>query len=200
MPADIVPNGIKMEWNMLQNGIPVVNRMYCTQTTPVGSDDLDDAGVAATDFYNDFKTRQHSSCVLSNITVTDVSVANGQQLIIPFGTGNTGTGGGAALPANAALVASLRTAYTGRSFRGRFYLGGISTDYLVDAQHLSTGIASDLGGFMVDFITALQAANKTLVVVSRYANKVLRVVALATEIISILVNTEIDSQRRRTAN
>jgi hypothetical protein len=200
MPADGVPNGIKIEWNMQQNGIPVVNRVYVTQTTaPTQADLISTIGIAK-GFYDDFKTRQHSSCVLQDITCTDVSVANGAQEIQPYSTGNVGTSSGQALPANTALCASLRTAQTGRSFRGRFYLGGIATDYLLDAQHLTTTIASDLGGWMVDFIVALQTAGKTLVVVSRYANKVLRVVALATEIISVLVDNKIDSQRRRTAN
>jgi len=32
MASDIVPNGIKIEWNMTQLGVPVVNRVYVTMS------------------------------------------------------------------------------------------------------------------------------------------------------------------------
>jgi len=200
MTLGVVPNGIKIEWNYTQNGIPIVNRMFVTKTTAPSSADLDDAIIAATDFYNDLKTLQDDTCVLNNITATDVSVLNGTQTILPFTTGNTGTLSGVATAANAAMCASLRTNFTGRSFRGRFYLGGLGAGTVQDAQNFTTTSAAQLGGFIADFITALNAINQTLVVVSNYAAGVIRVVALATEIISIIVDTKIDSQRRRTAN
>jgi hypothetical protein len=71
---------------------------------------------------------------------------------------------------------------------------------LTDAQNISPTWTASFGDKFMDFIDALGAINMTLVVVSNYANKVLRVVALATEIISVIVDTKVDSQRRRTAN
>jgi len=200
MTVGIVPNGIKVEWNMLQNGIPVVNRVFVTQTSTVGSGDLDDVIVAALAFYNVFKAAQDPSCVLQNITATDVSVANGIQTILPVTSSNVGTGTGGPMAANAATVISLRTNFTGRSFRGRFYLGGQALANQQDAQNIKASTASVLAGWFVDFIDALATINKTLVVVSNYANKIERIVALATEVISVIVDTKIDSQRRRTAN
>jgi len=200
MALGIVPNGIKVELNGLQNGIPVVNRFYVTQTTPPGSDDLDDTIIAALAFWNDFKGFQHSSYVLQNITATDVSVANGTQTILPLVVDNVGTGGGSAMAANAAMCVSLRTNFTGRSFRGRFYIGGLSNVVQQDAQNFTTSSVGQMAGVFEDFMDALAAINKTLVVVSNYAAGVVRVVALATEIISIITDTKIDSQRRRTAN
>lgn len=200
MALGIVPNGIKIEWNATQNGIPVVNRVFVTQTTPVSSGDLDDAIVEALAFFNNVKAVYHPSYTLNNITATDVSVANGTQTVLPLTSSNVGTGTGAAAAANAALCISLRTNFTGRSFRGRFYVGGLTNGNLINAQTFDTAAAASVGGIFMDFIDALTAINKTLVVVSNYASGVVRVVALATEIISIIVNTTIDSQRRRTAN
>lgn len=200
MAADVVPNGIKIEWNYTQNGVPVVNRVYTVTTGAPTEDDLEAARVAAVAFYDTIKGFQHSSCVLQNVTVTDVHVANGSQIIHPVTTDNTGTGTGAAAAANAAMTASLRTSKIGRSFRGRFYLGGLSMAQFSDAQHLTTGAAAAFVTLWSDFIDALGAAGQTLVVVSRYANKVLRVIALVTEVISVIVDTKVDSQRRRTAN
>jgi len=200
MTLGIVPNGIKIEWNAVQNGVPVVNRVFVTQTTAPTSGDLDDAITEALAFFNAYKGFCHPTYVLANITATDVSVANGTQTILPLTTGNVGTGSGSAAAANAAMTASLRTNFTGRSFRGRFYLGGLVQGALQDAQSLTTASAGAFATVFADFITALNAVNKTLVVVSNYAAGVVRAVALATEIISIIVDTKVDSQRRRTAN
>lgn len=200
MALGIVPNGIKIEMNYLQVGIPVVNRFYVTMTGAPSSADLDDAIAATLAFYNDLRPFQSPGLVLQNITATDVSVANGTQTILPLTSDNTGTGSGAAAAANAAMCVSLRTNYTGRSFRGRFYLGGLGASNMYDAHNWTASTTAAIAGIFEDFITALGAINQTLVVVSNYANKIVRVVALATEIISVIVDTKIDSQRRRTAN
>lgn len=200
MALGIVPNGIKVELNGVQNGVPVVNRFFVTQTGSVGSADLDDVIVETLAFWNIIKAGYHNSFTLQNITATDVSVANGIQTILPLTTGNVGSAGGDAAAANAAVCVSLRTNFTGRSFRGRMYLGALPTAIFTDAQNISLSQAAVYAGWFEDFITALGTINKTLVVVSNYAAGVVRVVALATEIISIIVDTKVDSQRRRTAN
>lgn len=200
MASDVVPNGIKIEWNYVQNGIPVVNRVYVTKTSAPGSGDLDDAAIAATAFYNDLKALQHPTLTLTNITVTDVHVANGLQLVVPFTTDNVGTAAGTAAAANAAQVISLRTAQIGRAYRGRFYAGGLSNGNLQDSQNWGTAQATTLAGYFEDFIDALNGINMTLVVVSRFLNGVQRAVAVATEVIALIVDTKVDSQRRRTAN
>ena len=200
MALGIVPNGIKVEMNYTQNGIPVVNRFFVTKTSAPTSADLDDAITATLAFYNALQPYQHPTLVLQNITATDVHVANGTQTILPLTTSNAGTGVGAAAAANAALVTSLRTSFTGRSFRGRMYFGGGLAGQLTDAQNWSAGYVSNVTTALTNFITALNAINQTLVVVSNYALGVVRVIAVATEIISLITDTKVDSQRRRTAN
>jgi hypothetical protein len=174
--------------------------MFITQPGTVSSADLDDVVIASLAYWNDLKAGLSSSYTLSNITVTDVSVANGTQVILPLVTDNTGAVTGVAAAANAACCISLRTNFTGRSFRGRFYVGGLPQEALLNAQSLQPSAAAAYAGFMEDFITAVSALGKTLVVVSNYAAGVVRVIALATEIISVIVDTKVDSQRRRTAN
>jgi len=200
MALGIVPNGIKIEMNYTQNGVPVVNRFYVTKTSAPTSADLDDAITTTLAFYNNIKQGQHVSLVLQNITATDVHVANGTQTILPLTTANVGLLTTPAAAANAALCVSLRTSFTGRSFRGRMYLGGLANAQFVNAQNIDVGTAATFAGWVDDFITALGVVNQTLVVVSNYAAGVIRAIALATEIISVIVDTKIDSQRRRTAN
>lgn len=200
MALGIVPNGIKIEWNATQNGVPIVQRVFVTKTSAPTPADLDDAIIAALAYFNAKKGALHPSYILQNITVTDVHVANGTQVILPLTSANVGTGSGVAAAANAAMCISLRTSFTGRSFRGRFYEGGLLMDGFANAQTFQPTYASGLAGFFEDFIDALNAINMTLVVVSNYAAGVVRIVAVATEIISLIVDTKVDSQRRRTAN
>lgn len=200
MAADVVPNGIKIEWNAVQNGVPIVNRVYVTMSAPPSADDLDDAVVAALAFFNAAKTTYHPSYTLQNITATDVSVANGTQVVFPLTTDNVGTGGSVAAAGNAAVVASFRTQFIGRSFRGRFYFGAMAQENLLNAQNITVETAAYYADLITDFIDALNAINMTLVVVSKFANGVARLVAVATEVISVIVDTKLDSQRRRTAN
>lgn len=200
MAADLVPDGIKIEWNASQNGIPIVNRVYTTVTGGVSESNLDDAYAAALAFFNDIKAAYHPSYVLNDITVTDVSIVGGMQKIYPLVADNIGTSGGSAAAANAAVVISLRSGLVGRSYRGRFYVGGLSNNNLDNAQNIGTSAAAFYASTFEDFMTALNGVGQVLVVVSRFAAGVARIVALTTEVLSLIVDTKIDSQRRRTAN
>jgi len=194
------PNGIKIEMNATQNGVPVVNVFHVKAPGAVSTADLDDALAVFHTWWGTIKDGFHPSYVLNNFTATDISVEDGVQTILPETTGNVGTGTGAAAGGNVAIVASFRTGFTGRSFRGRSYRGGVLNGTLESAQNISVGAASGIAAQYVNLINALTTANLTLCVLSRYANKVLRVAGLLTEIIEVLVDTKIDSQRRRTAN
>jgi len=194
------PRGVKLEMNALQNSVPVVNIWHIQTPSTVSSADLDDILGAANTWWEDHKGAFHTSYVLQNFTATDISVEDGVQTILPYDGGSAGTATGTAAAANAAVVASLRTNFTGRSFRGRTYFGGVPQSALVDAQHIGTENAAGMASLVTDLIDGLAAVNMTLCVLSRYANKVLRVAGLLTEIISVIVDTKVDSQRRRTAN
>lgn len=200
MTVGIVPNGIKIEMNGQQNGIPVVNRFYVTQAGAVTFADLEAVETVMLNFWNVLKGGQHQSYILQNITITDVSIANGQQLVSALTSGNTGTLATAPAAANAALVIGLRTDFTGRSFRGRYYLGGLASSQFSDAQNILAITCATIAGWFEDLIAALGVIGKVMVVVSNFANGVERLTALATEIISIVIDTKVDSQRRRTAN
>jgi hypothetical protein len=200
MPFQAVPDGIKIELNAIQNGVPIVNVLHVESAVPITPTVLEDVATEVFVWYGLNDALFHPSYILQNITTTDISVANGQQYIASITSGGAGTASGAAAAANAAAVASLRTAYTGRSFRGRIYFGGMGAAAFADAQNISSGAATAYATAVGDLITALQAIGQTLSVLSRYSNLVLRVTGLLTEVISVIVDTKVDSQRRRTAN
>jgi len=140
-----------------------------------------------------------SSLKYNQIICTDISVANGAQDIRVPTTANGGIGSTQAA-GNAALVASLRTIHTGRNFRGRTYLAGLAQTNLLDAQHVQAGMVAALNLAMNVLLGDLLVAGYKLVVLSRWLNNARRAVALLTEVISIVTDTKIDSQQRRTAN
>jgi len=200
MPFVPTPNGIKVEMNGVQNGVPVVNVFHVKAPGTVSSADLDDTLAVFAGFWTDVKAALHPSYTLQNFTATDISVANGTQTILPYATGNVGTASGEAAAANAAMCISLRSNQTGRSFRGRTFLGGLTMAGFANAQTFNGTYTASLVNVIGDLIDALTAANLTLCVLSKYALGVARVAGLLTEIISVIVDTKVDSQRRRTAN
>lgn len=196
-----VPNGIKLALEALQNDIPVVNVMYVTSVSAPVLTDLEDAAQVLMDFWEaNILPNLHVSYVVQRIVATDVSEENGQQAIVtPTGDG-AGELTGDAMAANAAMVISWRTANTGRSFRGRTYIGGFSAGSILTAQTFETAFAAGFANGFGDLLDLFQTAGYTLVVVSKFLNGAARIVALATEIINVIVDNKIDSQRRRTAN
>jgi len=182
-------NGVRMEnvWNV-DYGAPV---------TPIGLalvNNVFDAWITA-----NLASVMHSSVKYDQLVATDISVANGaQDLKVPTTTQGAGVAGEAA--GNAAFVASLRTLNTGRNFRGRTYVAGMNQSSLINAQNVSTATAAAYNVVFVNLVNALSTAGYALCVLSRYLNNALRVVGVLTEVISVITNTKIDSQQRRTAN
>lgn len=109
-----------------------------------------------------------------------------------------GTDSAGALPANVAFCMSLRTGFTGRSARGRFYAMGLSTDQLVTLNHVTSTYVTNLHTMLTDILGAAATAGWTLVVLSRQNGGVKLSAAVARPVTSIIaVDTVLDSQRRR---
>jgi hypothetical protein len=200
MPFIPTANAVEVKLISQQNSVPIVNVWNVNVSHPVTLSDLN-ATLAIFDAWltSDYKTIIQPSVTFQQWILTDISVANGQQ-IISTPTAPNGTASGVQSAANAAFVASLRTAHTGRGFRGRTYVPGVPQAFVVDAQHMSTGYATSVNVVFVNLLNALIAGGSTLSVLSRYLNKALRIAGLLTDVISIVTDTKIDSQRRRTAN
>ena len=200
MTFQAAPQCVECTFNQSQNGVPVVNRWNIDVGHAVTHSDLTgvfavvDAWVTST-----LASNQCTTVSYDTIVVKDISVPNGEELVYvpttPHGSITT-----SALPNSTAIVLSLRTALTGKNFRGRTYLGGLPTIAQDDATHIKAAYAAGYVTVMTDLITHLTTAGYKLVVLSRYLAKALRLVALATEIVSVIVDTKFDNQRRRTAN
>jgi len=196
-----LPNGREIVLKGVQNGVPYVNVFHTTGEAAPTTAHFADVLTAFWDWYQaSVLIIQHPSLVISEITMKDISVPNGIELGLTITTGGAGGGSGAPAAANAALVGSWRTAQTGRSYRGRTYIGALTTGSFANAQNVTTGFATDMTAGLTDLIDALLAVGEVLVVFSKFALGVQRLIGVATEIIGLVVDTKIDSQRRRTAN
>jgi len=200
MPFVPTPNGLECVIKMTQQGVPVVNVYHFDAGHSITITDVN-AVLTAMDTWltNQFAPLVSSTITFDEIVVTDISVANGiQGSIIP----TTATGGAAGTPAaaNAALVVSQRTNFTGRSFRGRTYIGGLTQTVQVTSHEVTTTYVAAVVVAWQNLITTLQTAGYVLSVLSKVALGVSRAAGILTEIVGLVVNTTIDSQRRRTAN
>ena len=194
-------HGVEVVVKGHQGTVPVVNVYHVDAGAAVTETVLE--GVEAV--FSDWMTGTllpslSSTFTLDTITAKDISVANGSEFTETFTTGNVGGASGAPVAANAALVVSQRTNKTGRSFRGRTYVGALPASQQQDEHNMETTYAAGILDEFGDLIDALQSAGYVLCVLSKVANGVQRLTGVLTEIIALIVDTKIDSQRRRTAN
>lgn len=107
-------------------------------------------------------------------------------------------GSGVALPLNVAFCCKLATGLAGRSYRGRWYWGHLSSASMDDVGFMSAASVSAYVGFLTTLISDLADDGHTMVVVSYFNNGSWRTTAAATEILSVVaVDRALDSQRRR---
>ena len=111
-----------------------------------------------------------TNVAMGHSSVRDLTAPNQPEFIdtVPAVTGSSATP--ETLPAATALVVTIRTGLSGKSFRGRVYVTGFS-EAANDANGLATGAAGDAAlGFISDFADAMGALGFTLGVASRPAN------------------------------
>jgi len=112
----------------------------------------------------------------------------------------SGAVGGATMPNNVSLVATLRTGFTGRSARGRFYAMPMSSSSLASQNTLDGAIGSGLESFLEACVVAGASTGWEMIVLSRYTLGAKRSVAIGTPVTDIEIrNLLVDSQRRRLA-
>lgn len=106
-----------------------------------------------------------------------------------------GVSGGTA-PNSIALCVSHRTGYQNRSARGRTFIAGIPRAYFSGNTALETlvdGVKSAYDGLIV----AANTAGLPLCVASKYHDGAPRTLGVMTTITNVVINNQLDSQRRR---
>lgn len=138
----------------------------------------------------------HTTVALANIGIRDIRTANAPEYI-DTGGATAGTGTGDILPLQVALCITLRTAFSGRTFRGRCYLPGWN-----ETSNGVTGVVTSTAN-AVGFITAIKSTlvsnSLDLGVIHRPTESPLPVTSgFITPVTSIVARDAVwDTQRRR---
>lgn len=113
-------------------------------------------------------------------------------------TAGSGTVTGGPAGNNAALCLTHRSGLTGRSARGRTYIGGIPASVMLSATTVTTTFVNDIVNAFDNILSVASAAGWVFSVLSRYSGGAPRTTAVHFPIVSIEArNNEIDSQRGR---
>lgn len=192
-----LPEGIKIEIKCRKNGAPVINVVWCTVDVSIDLATLANiAGAVVTWWVAHIKPQTTSSMSLEEVVCTQWDVAEGLQHVEIVSPPSAGTGGADDTPSNVAAVVTFYTGYTGRSNRGRVYMGGLDvTD--TTGNTLGTAYVVAMISAWNAFKTALEGEGATHVVASFYADNAPRVTGQARAITDYGMNNVVDTQRRR---
>lgn len=136
-------------------------------------------------------------CFFTGLELHNLDIENGSILAYTRPTPLAGGANEASEPGNVSFCVSGRTAQSGRSHRGRKYVAGMPVGSRTGNQ-VAAAWAGDLITAFNTLLTLLTAIDKVLVVVSRVADHLDRVVAVTTPITGFTYkDLDIDSQRRR---
>ena len=194
-----LPLGLRVAMEYTLDGQLVVNVYHVKASSPISTIYMEAILEAFQQWWEeDMALNFTSSIGLERIVVKDVSVEDGSQVEEEFATPLFGTVGSvAAVPNNVAICIGLKTAQTGRSFRGRnYYAGLLETDFALSL--LSGGRVATL----FDSALALPGrlndlAEAELAIASYVHNGAPRTTGVLTPVTSMTINSIADSQRRR---
>lgn len=134
----------------------------------------------------------------------DLGVVNGAEATYVAPTPVQGGTGGGDFPANCAIVVSWKESISYRGGHPRTYLTAVPRSMGSDPQHVTGAYATALQAAANSLISAVTAGSwptgwtaPEMVVVHYILDKVLQTPPIVSTLISALVNTRIDSQRRR---
>ena len=179
-------------------GQQVHNVIWCKRTSSWTDVQREDLAAAIEDWWNGTtKTYFPPVMTLQQITVVNQDSDSAPSTAHIVSPAIAGTGSGASLPNGTALVATLRTALRGRSYRGRMYLGGLLDTDADDSITVVLGYVTALLTVLGNLKTAIEALGAVWVVVSKFHNNLQREAGVATPINAISMDQYYDSQRRR---
>lgn len=201
MPALIVPGAAQMRLIWALSG-----QLYALNVMGV----VNAGGIAisqaltnsiGTAIKSGFTSSGHNATISTTVTLAsvglrDIRTANGPEFI-DTGAAVAGTAVGELLPPQIALCVTLRTAFAGRSFRGRTYLPGFT-----ESHNAAGGVVSGTA-LAVAFVTAVKSAlianALDLGVISRPAPAALPPRAGSINVVTAIVARDniFDTQRRR---
>jgi len=194
-----VPNTAKVAVMAHLNGQQYVNTTYREKALGWTSTDLFNLATEMMEWATTrFLTLVHTSFALDLVQCVDISVDGGAQATVAAPAASFGLKGGLCMPNNVAYTVSFRTGRTGRSYRGRNYVGGISDSSVEGVNLVKPAFRAECVDVFNDLIGGTIVTQGAWVVVSRFHDKVPLTTGVTTVVNTVLtVDNVLDSQRRR---
>lgn len=198
MPFPPTPNTIKVAVTGQLAGQQVTNVYYVEKISAWTSPELEQV---ADEFIAWLRTEVlpllATEFVYTLIEILDLTTANGIYYTRQIDTPNTGQVASPAMPNECAVCLSLRTAQSGRSFRGRKYMSGVPENNVTNNTVTTPYLQAWVNAFNGLLLT-IGTAGWSWVVVSTVENGVPRAQGVTTAINSVIFTDDIiDSQRSR---
>ena len=192
-----VPDTFKCEMRFTQYGQEVENVLYVRQHEPLTPVTMDAAGALLVLWWvTNMAPRTCVDVSLNEVKITDMSASDAPAESFTTGLPVSGTYDRSGLPGNVTLAVKLSTHSRGRSYTGRSYIVGIP-----DGSQTGNQVNSDASALYKaayeSLISELSIGGLDLVVVSFVHDKLLREVGVATDVTSVTIDQNLDSQRRR---
>jgi len=199
MPFVPAPDVCLAELVMQLDGQVVENTLYFEASAGLDVGLMATLGAALVTWWTDFIAPGVSDdLLLTGVNLTDLSTATSPGVFVPVVPAVPGEGTSPAEPNNVALCVSFRTAFRGRSARGRNYVVGLQQSQVTNS-HVNAGV----GDFFITAYQQLQGAGDFVAglewgVLSRFSGGDPRTSGLFRPIIAVtVVDNTLDSQRRR---
>lgn len=166
----VVPNAVlvRLIWNL--GGSPYAVNVIGARKVSATTVDQGFANTLSTAiktaFTSGFAAAISNQVGLGQVAVRDISTANRPEFV---GTGAAapGTAVGNLLPLQTAVCTTLRTAFAGKSFRGRFYQPGFTVESNAAGGTMAPTVPTGTANWVTAIDTAFQASGLKMAVVSR---------------------------------
>lgn len=199
MPFIPTPNGVKVCMKFTKAGQQCCNIFHVRVPSAPDEAMLNTIGSIFKTAWNDkLETSTANDTTLDAIEVTDISTAGGLGIVYTTGLPEAGGPGNNPLPNNVTVATKLLTGRTGRSYRGRFYMNGVSAPFVTaDAQHITPTMQGHLRDFVDQLVADLLLEGLNLAIASFFSGGVPRTSGVLTDVTGATINSTLDSQRRR---
>lgn len=178
------------------NGVSCSVTLHFEKASPSVADFIALAAQVAADYATDIMVEVSDDLIMGDVTVYDLSAEFAPKYINSDENGTPGVAAGDSVPNNTAIVASHRTATTGRSGRGRTYIPGLVETGESDGL-LTTAAQTSFVTAWGDFITGVAAIGWDLVIAQRFSGGVQLAVGVLRAVTTEILLRQLGTQRRR---
>jgi hypothetical protein len=176
-----------------------VNVLWFKRSSAIAAADLTTLAIDLTNWWDTYG--DPTMCDQGNLNSIDViqqDTSTSPSVNYAPATPIAGTATGTGAPLNVTIVSSFRTAGRGRSSRGRFYSYALSeADTNNNGITIGSGLQTALSVMWANLAGFVSPDGWTHVVVSKQLDLVARTAGYAQPVTSYIIDTALDSQRRR---